>query len=131
MVFGRRLKALTSWFACFAILLSALGPALSHAVSARAPAVWSEICGVSGARLVELDTATDAGKSTDEGSGVHALKHCPFCATHAGASGLPPAAPTGLTLDGLAFHLPELFLAAPRTLFAWVSAQPRAPPLNA
>jgi len=133
---GRRLRVLTSWIACFAILLSALGPTLSHAFRNDVPAGWIEICSVTGAKLVKVDVGTAAqadksGKSTDEGSGTHALKHCPYCSTHTTVLGLPPAAPAGLTLDILAFHVPELFLAAPRTLFAWASAQPRAPPLIA
>jgi Protein of unknown function (DUF2946) len=135
MPIGRRFRALTSWIACFAILLSALGPTLSHAFGAGKPANWIEICTVTGAKLIRADgsevaKADATGKSGSDSPGAH-LKHCPYCSTHATVLGLPPAAPAGLTLDSLAFHVPDLFLTAPRTLFAWASAQPRAPPLNA
>jgi len=30
----------------------------------------------------------------------------------------------------MSFAVPALFLAAPRPLFAWLSAQPRAPPVS-
>jgi hypothetical protein len=128
MLASRRLRALTSWIACFAILLSALAPTLSHAFRGNVPAGWIEICSATGAKLIKLDAL---GKSTDQGSGDQSMKHCSYCSTHTTVLGLPPAAPAGLILDTLAFHVPELFLAAPRTLFAWASAQPRAPPLNA
>ncbi len=130
---GCRLQALTSWIACFALLLGVLGPTLSHALRSDAPAGWAEICSTTGAKPVKIDAsaAVDAGKSTDEGAALHALKHCPCCSTHPPVLGLPPAAPAGLTLDSLAFHVSALFLAAPRPLLAWASAQPRAPPLNA
>lgn len=135
MPIGRRFRALTSWIACCAILLSALGPTLSHAFRAGVPAGWIEICSVTGAKLIRADAVTeakaDAGGRSDSGSGDHALKHCPYCASHATVLGLPPAAPAGLSADTLAFHVPELFLTAPRTLFAWASAQPRGPPLSA
>jgi len=128
MLIGRRLRALTSWIACIAILLSALAPTLSHAFRGDVPAGWIEICSATGAKVIKLG---EPGKSTDQGSGGQSMKHCPYCSTHTTVLGLPPAAPAGLTLNTLAFHVPELFLAAPRTLFAWASAQPRAPPLNA
>lgn len=128
MLIGRRLGALTSWIACFAILLSALAPTWSHSFRSEVPTGWAEICSATGAKLIKLD---EPGKSSGEGSDAQAMKHCPYCSTHATVLGLPPAPPTGLILDNLAFHVPELFLAAPRTLFAWASAQPRAPPLNA
>jgi hypothetical protein len=115
--------------------LSALAPTLSHAFRNDVPVGWIEICSLTGAKLMKADVGTVAqgdksGKSTDEGGG-HALKHCPYCSTHTTVLGLPPAALAGLRLDTLAFYVPELFLAAPRILFAWASAQPRAPPLTA
>lgn len=53
MPFSRRLRALNSWIACFAILLSAMRPTLSHAfrsdLTSGVPAGWIEICSVVGA----------------------------------------------------------------------------------
>lgn len=131
MRFARRpLKALLSWMACLAILVSALAPAISHAVQRNAPAGWTEICTLTGAKLVRVE-ADSASKSSPESPAAHALKHCPYCAVHVTALGLPPTSASGLSLLTLSFHVPELFLVAPRTLFAWASAQPRAPPKTA
>lgn len=121
---------MVSWIACFAILLSALAPAISHAVQRDAPAGWTEICSFTGAKLVRLDDG-GSGKPEPGQSQAHVLEHCPYCALHVDALGLPPAAPAGPELLPLSFHVPELFLLAPHTLHAWASAQPRAPPLQA
>ena len=133
MFFNRQAKAIFSWIACFAILLSALAPAISHAVQRNAPEGWTEICTLTGARMVRIEAEAASGSSTEspELPTAHALKHCPYCAAHVTVLGLPPAAPARLSLTPLAFHVPELFLRAPRTLFVWASAQPRAPPLQA
>lgn len=135
MLTSRRFKALISWIASFAILLSALGPTLSHAFRADVPAGWIEICSITGAKLVrayaDADVGLDAaGKSSPVDPSAHALKHCPYCASHVTVLGMPPVPMAGLSLNTLGFHVPEFFLTAPRTLFAWASAQPRAPPLK-
>ncbi|MCZ8076141.1 MAG: DUF2946 domain-containing protein [Paucibacter sp.] len=128
-----------SWVACAAILLSALAPAISHAVVQRDAAdVWVEICSVTGAKLVRLDTgsasAVDSQQADSppphESTPVHTYKHCPYCAIHSDGLGLPPPAMAEPALLSLGHAVPALFLHAPRTLFAWASAQPRAPPLN-
>lgn len=126
------IRGLIAWIACFAILLSALAPAISHAVQADVPAGWAEICSVTGAKLVRLtDTGSDlADGSLPESSQGHTYKHCPFCAMHSDDLAPPPAPSIELQLPELGQTLPTLFLQAPRTLFAWASAQPRAPPLN-
>lgn len=135
MTIGRRLRALTLWIACCAILLGGLAPTLSHAFAADVPDGWVEICSVTGSKLVRIDAGDalgpDAADPSDPGdSRAHALEHCPYCSTHTTVLGLPPAAPAGLILDAREHHVPALFLAAPRTLFAWAIAQSRAPPLK-
>ncbi len=107
----------------------ALAPAISHAVRPDAPAGWAEICSVTGAKLVALDDTTSSEPASGEPL-AHALEHCPYCSVHTSTLGMPPAAPADMALMPLSFELPELFWQAPRTLFAWASAQPRAPPLN-
>ena len=126
---NRRLCELVSWIACFAILLAALAPALSHAVQRDVPAGWIEICSVTGAKLVRIDDGAPSPSESGQ-QPTHADTHCPYCALHVDALGLPPSAPATVNLWALSFHVPELFLLAPRPLFAWASAQPRAPPLN-
>lgn len=135
MIFGRRLRAFTLWIACCAILLGGLAPTLSHAFATEIPDGWVEICSVAGSKLIRVDAgdalSPDAAGPSDPGeSRAHALEHCPYCSTHATVLGLPPTAPTDLILDAREHHVPALFLAAPRTLFAWAIAQPRAPPLK-
>lgn len=148
---GRSLKTLISWIACAAFLVSAWAPTLAQAFRTHVPEGWAEICSVSGMQRVKVDDsgASEAellgkwglsgesggsgkfGNSTDEGAGAHGLKHCPYCSTHSTVLGLPPAAQASLLLKSLASHVPALFLTAPQPLFAWASAQPRAPPHQA
>lgn len=134
MFTGRHLKAITAWIASFALLMSALVPALSHAFLADVPGNWVEVCSVTGAKLVQADAgnpnAASSGKAAPGAPEGHAFKHCPYCASHADLISLPPADSSGMRLITLGQHVPELFLAAPRPLFAWASARPRAPPLN-
>lgn len=125
----RRIKAMAAWIACCALLLAALAPAISQALQGSAGPGWGEICSVAGSPAPAADDA--AGNSGSERDGPHAFEHCPYCSVHAPGLGLPPARAADLTLPAVTHALPALFLAAPRTLFAWVSTQPRAPPLQA
>ncbi len=122
--FGTR-RRVTAWIAALAVLLGALAPALSHALASTQGKQWIEICTSSGSKWVKLsDDGTD-----EQPLPAHSLEHCPFCSLHLPAPGLPPA-PLSLTLPlRLSHEVPLAFLSAPRTLHAWVSAQPRAPPL--
>ncbi len=60
--------------------------------------------------------------------GSSMLEHCPYCALHATAFAPPPSSMDGQALLQLAFDVPRLFLSAPRTLYAWLTSQPRGPP---
>lgn len=126
MRFDRASRALTSWIAVLAILMTALAPSISHAMGAKNGASLIEVCTSLGAKWVQPDgSSTDQAPASD---GVHPFVHCPYCSLHADAMAIP-AAPVGsalaISLSGL---LPAAFLAAPRTLSAWATAQPRAPP---
>lgn len=133
--------------ACFAVLLNALAPSISHAMALLdagpgVPATW-EICRAPG--------------STTQADGEHALigvgkfgaeltpaltpRHadhqsmsmadCAYCVPHAGAFALPPPSHEGLGLrDGRALR-PYLFYHAPTPLLALSAAPPRGPPLAA
>ena len=117
-------RQLTTWIAALAILLASLAPSLSHALASATGTDWIEICTTQGARWV------DAGEDGSERApaSAHVLDHCPYCSIHAPALGLPPASDSAYQPSRLAHEVPLAFLAAPRTLHAWVSAQPRAPP---
>ena len=118
-------RRLTSWIAALAILLASLAPALSHALASATGTNWVEICTTQGSKWIQ------AGDDGTEGSpaSAHTLEHCPYCSLHAPTLGLPPAPPVGQLPLRLSHEVPLAFLFAPRTLHAWLSAQPRAPPL--
>ena len=105
----------------------ALAPAISHALASKNGASWTEVCTSAGAKWINA-----GGDTSDESpvpSGAHPLEHCPYCSLHANAIAVPTAPAAAVPVLLPAHDLPIAFLAAPRTLHAWVSAQPRAPPL--
>ena len=118
-------RRLTSWIAVLAILLASLAPALSHALATATGTSWVEICTTQGSKWIQ------AGEDGSERSpaSAHVLDHCPYCSLHAPTLGLPPATLLGQLPLQLSHEVPRAFLFAPRTLHAWLSAQPRAPPL--
>lgn len=126
MRFNRATRVLSSWIAVLAILMAALAPSISHALGAKDGAPWIEVCTSVGAKSVQPD-----GSSTDRApvSGdAHLFEHCLYCSLHANDLAIPPepAVPTlAISWSGL---LATAFLVAPRTLNAWASSQPRAPP---
>lgn len=108
-----------------AILLASLAPSLSLALASATGATWFEVCTTQGSRWIQ---AGEDGSERAPAS-AHVLDHCPYCSLHAPTLGLPPASSLTHLPRRLAHEVPLAFLAAPRTLHAWVSAQPRAPPL--
>jgi hypothetical protein len=127
MRFRRTTRVLTSWMAVLAILMAALVPSISHALGSKNGSSWVEVCTSVGAKWVSA--GGDAGDETPAPSRTHSLEHCPYCSLHANAVTVPAAPAVTVPVLLLAHDLPIAFLAAPRTLYAWVSAQPRAPPL--
>lgn len=120
--------SLVLWIACCAILLAALAPTVSRALTvAQGMAVPSlEICSVAGGmnmvpiKLISQEPARDHGAMQ--------MGDCPCCSMHAATLALPPAslAPaTGALIAGL---LPVLFYQSINPLFAWTPVQPRGPP---
>lgn len=124
----RKLRArrlLTTWIAILAVLMASLAPSVSHALGLSNGASWIEVCTAQGSKWQQ----SDSDDSRSAPAAAHVLEHCPYCSIHAPALGLPPVPEVvPLSLD-LKDEFPLAFLAAPRTLHAWVSAQPRAPPL--
>jgi len=126
----KSIKRAASWLSILAVLAAALAPAMSRALSSwQGPHVAKvEICTIQGSSLVTVqDDRNPAAPSPGERR--FTVEHCPFCLTHAGSFGLPPAPVVSLArLDG-ADPMPPLFLHSPRPLLTWAAAQPRAPPL--
>lgn len=123
MRLSRPARIVTGWLASLALLFAALAPTLALAAGARPASDWVEVCTAQGSAWVQADT----GGGHDGANPSHPFEHCPFCAFQAHGLGLPPALPALPLLDG-AHYVAAAFLAAPRTLPAWVRAQPRAPP---
>lgn len=113
-------RLLATWIAALAFLLAALAPTISHAVGSS----WVEICTAQGSKWVQADDGGDAGQP----DAAHTLEHCPYCSLHVPTLGVPPTPEVLPSLLAPTDELPLAFLAAPRTLHAWVRAQPRAPP---
>lgn len=128
----RHLRPLT-WLALVAVLALALMPTLSHALAfARGDAIaWAEVCTPQGVKVVAVDGSDADAPVAPLNIGQH-LEHCPFCklGSH-DALPLWPALPAVAEPLPPGPFLPPLWLQAPRTLHAWASAQPRAPPAHA
>ena len=103
------------WIACFAILMNALAPAISQALSAAngAPSTW-EIC--------SADTQKDGQSKLGQ------MQKCAYCVPHAGSYALLPEAISGMGLFGGHEVRPFLFYRAPQPLLALTAAPPRGPP---
>lgn len=119
-------RRIISWIAVVAILLAALAPALSHALASATGAQWVEICTAQGSKWIQVG---EDGSESGTPASAHVLDHCPHCTLHAPNLGLPPVQHLAQLPLPLSHEVPLAFLSAPRTLHAWVSAQPRAPPL--
>lgn len=133
-----RLRRKTAaWLALIAMLAGALLPTVSHALASARGEAWTAVCTAYGVRWVAADASGDAvsaATTADPRSlpGTAAPSdHCPYCAHASHSPALPPASHDALRLAANASPMPALFLHAPRTLFAWRGAQPRAPPLHA
>ncbi|MEO8600505.1 MAG: DUF2946 domain-containing protein [bacterium] len=129
-------KLLFIWIACFAMLLNALAPSISHAVTAwnntsstsNASSPMMEICTMNGMQSMAAipgQTAGDPSGPRDAGTGGH----CPFCLPHASGIGLLPADFPVLPIVAGHDVFPHLFYHAPYRLFSWTAANPRGPPL--
>jgi hypothetical protein len=121
----QRLRRL-SMVAFLAIFGLAFAPTISHAVNhAKGGTVFNEICSLQGMKQLPADVDDESGSSRSPGMGH--LDHCPLCGLSANAMASSPVTPTLAPAD-LSQMAPALFLHAPKPLFAWASAQPRAPP---
>jgi hypothetical protein len=128
MPWSRAARSISLKMAICAILVGSLAPAITHLLRLGGPSGWTEICSALGVRFVPSDSADPGTEQPNRRTPQHLLEHCPYCTLHAATLGLPPLplAVPALTLPR--FGVPELFLAAPRTLFAWMASLPRGPP---
>jgi hypothetical protein len=117
------------WIALVAMLAFALLPTLSRALAFAGsdPSAWAEVCTSQGMKWVSTADA-NAGASGAPAQALP-LDPCGFCPLAGAGLAPPPMAPQVVSLPLRGAEPPPLFLHAPRTLHAWCSAQPRAPPL--
>ena len=109
------------------MLAFALVPTVSRAMAfATGSSSWAEICTPQGMKLV---AAVDGDEAPVQ-AGAH-LDHCALCGLSTDGAAPLPATPAPLQLPVGSAEVPRLFLQAAHTLFAWRSAQPRAPPVLA
>ena len=128
------------WFAIAAILFAAFAPAVSRATASDTDSLLIDVCSAGGVHYVQIPLA-EAGRYLDsmlagggesDDSSVDSLSSCPYCSVHNLGVGLPALESTVLLVaQGMRAAVPRLFLAAPRPLFTWSPASPRAPPFTA
>lgn len=121
------LNRCTRWTALVALVLATLAPSVAHALRhVRGEMLpWSQICTTTGAMRQVIVTGDDGVPSE---SRAHAFEQCVYCALQHGNAAPPPSSALPIEPGRLAQPVPALVLHAPRPLFAWSAAQPRAPP---
>lgn len=88
-----------------------------------------EICTGTGMKWIDLATGEVRDAPADSMPGT-SLDHCPCCTTQAAWMPASAQMPSLLQIQ-VANALPFLYWHAPRPLFAWTHASPRAPPARA
>jgi hypothetical protein len=105
----------------------AVMPTLSDAMAFAKGEAMMEICTPQGMKTVSAETLPADGET--QPAAQLSMDHCDFCVPAAGAAPLPPFSPPWHMPTSSCSRAPAAFFHAPRTLFAWASAQPRAPPV--
>ena len=125
-------KKFNVWIACLAILLNALAPSASHAMSnakgnSSSQNGYAEICSVGGTKIVaigkKLDTQAKGGTEK-----FPSMSHCAFCLTHDTGVALPTyhlELSASLECSRLT---PSLFYTSATHQFSWAARLSRAPP---
>ena len=115
---------LIHWIAALAIVMSALAPAVSQAVSLakHGQGFSMEICSVDGSKM----QINAQGQDQDQDASNQA-QPCPYCLVH---STIIPAFNTNLTFQAPQSFamLPQLFYQSPKPLAVWVTPPSAAPP---
>ncbi|HEY8118505.1 MAG TPA: DUF2946 domain-containing protein [Methylophilaceae bacterium] len=122
-----------SWIAIAAVLVASFAPTISNALAAKSKTPWQEICSVQGIKYIPaisggLSKVTQNQAPQQDGRILH-MEHCPYCFMHAGSVGLILDNSPVIAQLNLKLLFPRLFYQSPYPLFAWVSSNPRAPPV--
>lgn len=121
-----RARRVAAWLGLVAMLAFALLPTLARALPHGSSEGWVEVCTPRGMQWVAVDAASADPASPPPAA---AAETCTLCSLSLGGAAALPAPVPRLALPSRATEPPPLFLQAPRTLFAWRSAQPRGPPV--
>ncbi|CAN7452700.1 DUF2946 domain-containing protein [Pseudoduganella sp. LjRoot289] len=116
-------KALWIWIACFAVLMNALAPSISHAMAYAdaGPGVF-DICRADKSKPLAPGFIVDQKQTMSMG------EDCSYCVTHGGSFGMPPSVAAGLVPVAQPSLHPFLFYRSPQPLAAWSASRPRGPP---
>jgi hypothetical protein len=120
-----RHRSPVAWLTLVAMALALLAPGISRAVAFAKGDVtpWGVICSVgAGGRMADGEPS--------QPSAAHALDACALCVLSCDAPPLPAVPIVIGVAAALGRAMPLLFLQAPRRLFAWLAALPRAPPFS-
>ena len=130
---------LASWIAISAIVFTALAPTIAHAFPAKntPQTLWQELCTAQGTKLItndaiprsigQLGSQIPTQPARDK-MGMH-FEHCPYCFSHAGSVGLPPATASFLLIaTGQTARLAELYIAPVLPLYHQSANPSQAPP---
>jgi hypothetical protein len=113
-------------FACLvtlvAFMVATLAPAWAHAAGTARDGLptWMSICSTT--------SVAGQGRGDSPAERAHPVEHCPYCTLQHPALGMPPTRARIALPPAASTKPPVVVLRAPRTLFAWVAGQPRAPP---
>ena len=130
---------LASWIAIAAIVFSALAPTIAHAFPAKntPQTLWQELYTAQGTKLIANDTIPGSigqpgsqipTRPSHDKMGMH-FEHCPYCFSHAGSVGLPPATASFLLIaTGQTARLAELYIAPVLPLYHQSANPSQAPP---
>lgn len=116
-----------TWLAMWALVLNALLPAIAQAaVHASGSADIFEVCTSTGMIRVKVPDHHPAAAEKSM-PGYDLSQHCPLCALHAGAAGMPPS--TTILVDSTYLsEMPAAFYQAQFRSSVWLPAHSRAPP---
>jgi Protein of unknown function (DUF2946) len=123
-------RHLTSWLVCLAMMLSALAPTVSHALSRSMgkSVPWVEICTSMGIRMVQLESSEKDSLPTSSSKKNTHFDHCPFCLSPGQGVAILQSADLAWPVPARLLEAPSRSLSAPRQVFVWESARARGPP---
>jgi hypothetical protein len=124
---------LASWIAIAAIVFSALAPTIAHAFPAKSTpqTLWQQLCTAQGTKLIQsTDVAGDQQPIPAQNNASIHFEHCPYCFSHMGSVGLPPATASFVFVaTGQIAQLAESYIAPVLPLYHQSAHPSQAPPV--